>query len=560
MFRTGRIHTGRRGPGRNMVNDRYFSSHRDLSSHDFSQKEGSMVNQKIASGILTALVLMFSVAGHRVFAMDGDWERVSNGICGAARITCVKGIDGTDTLYAGTSDGLYVKTDPGKRWRKEDSLSTGVSVTDIAFSGKDILVATKSGLYISMAEKAWKRVPGKKDLKGVIAIEGPGERSSLVWSSNELFLVENGSWKHIGPKMAPGGIADVVYKHGLIYAGVKGEVFYSSDKGKTWKKCPVPGIVEGEEDGMEEGLEEDVGYRPFIRKIDHAGPYGVAVATGKGIFVIHGEADVVNRIDTTGLPASSVSDTLNSEKGLFAAAGDKVFLYSPEGYAWQPFFENASGGAITCLMTVKDRTGRAWFWVAAEKGMYRRGMDSFSAFAQGQLPRRVPGREPLIKEVHGMAVEYAEVSPEKIKKMRYAAQNKAWLPKLSLGLDSGFSRTIDLDRGGTNDPDFYITGPEENDFGWDVSLSWNLGELIWNDDQTNIDVRSKLMVQLRDDILEEVTRLYFERKRLLSELDRMGKKDKELPEKQLRIEELTAYIDALTGGAFSKAIDAERSG
>jgi hypothetical protein len=62
------------------------------------------------------------------------------------------------------------------------------------------------------------------------------------------------------------------------------------------------------------------------------------------------------------------------------------------------------------------------------------------------------------------------------------------------------------------------------------------------------------MVQLRDDILEEVTRLYFERKRLLAEM-----KDKERDiRKQLRVEELTAYIDALTGGEFSEALGSDK--
>ena len=60
------------------------------------------------------------------------------------------------------------------------------------------------------------------------------------------------------------------------------------------------------------------------------------------------------------------------------------------------------------------------------------------------------------------------------------------------------------------------------------------------------------MVQLRCDILEDVTRLYFERKKIVLELERsIGRKDKVSFEKQIRMEELTAYIDALTGGGFS---------
>jgi len=64
------------------------------------------------------------------------------------------------------------------------------------------------------------------------------------------------------------------------------------------------------------------------------------------------------------------------------------------------------------------------------------------------------------------------------------------------------------------------------------------------------------MVQLRDEILEEVTRLYFERKRLLGELKKTrDTDDAETRKKTLRVEELTAYIDAFTGGRFSEAIE-----
>jgi hypothetical protein len=67
------------------------------------------------------------------------------------------------------------------------------------------------------------------------------------------------------------------------------------------------------------------------------------------------------------------------------------------------------------------------------------------------------------------------------------------------------------------------------------------------------------MVQLRDDILDDVTRLYYERRRL--QVDMMlspPKTDKEKYDKLLRLEELAAGIDALTGGYFSSAIAQRR--
>jgi hypothetical protein len=63
------------------------------------------------------------------------------------------------------------------------------------------------------------------------------------------------------------------------------------------------------------------------------------------------------------------------------------------------------------------------------------------------------------------------------------------------------------------------------------------------------------MVELRDDIMNEVTRTYFERRRLQVELATSSIQDSKLRiEKELRLQELTADIDALTNGYFSEQL------
>ena len=47
-------------------------------------------------------------------------------------------------------------------------------------------------------------------------------------------------------------------------------------------------------------------------------------------------------------------------------------------------------------------------------------------------------------EVLAMAIEYAEVSPEKIKRWRKGAKFKALFPKVSFGIDEGRSDTYEI--------------------------------------------------------------------------------------------------------------------
>jgi hypothetical protein len=61
------------------------------------------------------------------------------------------------------------------------------------------------------------------------------------------------------------------------------------------------------------------------------------------------------------------------------------------------------------------------------------------------------------------------------------------------------------------------------------------------------------VVQLRNDILDELNKIYFERRKVKMELAHFSQQDpKKDLEKRLRLEELTASLDALTGGYFSQ--------
>jgi hypothetical protein len=169
--------------------------------------------------------------------------------------------------------------------------------------------------------------------------------------------------------------------------------------------------------------------------------------------------------------------------------------------------------------------------------------------------------EPSIQKVHEWAIDNAEVHPDKIKEWRRKAKQKAWLPKFDVGVDSGWDRPLSNSVYGTytGGGQSYI-GPNDKsygeDFGWDAGLSWDFSELIWNNDQTSIDSRSKLMVELREEILNEVTRIYFERRKVQIDIMQENFIDasQEL-QMQMRVDELTAVIDSLTGGEFSKHVE-----
>ena len=88
---------------------------------------------------------------------------------------------------------------------------------------------------------------------------------------------------------------------------------------------------------------------------------------------------------------------------------------------------------------------------------------------------------------------------------------------------------------------------------WGIDISWDIADIVWSSDQTTIDSRSRLTVQLRQDVLDQVTNLYFQRQRLKVELMLMSSApQREKLYKQLEFEEVTANLDAMTDGYFSR--------
>ncbi|MFQ5952735.1 MAG: WD40/YVTN/BNR-like repeat-containing protein [Candidatus Omnitrophota bacterium] len=508
--------------------------------------------------ILMAAIALCVFLVNGAYSENNKWEEVFKIASGS--ILCMEGARGTDAVYLGTSKGLYKTENTGRTWKKVNIPGKVFAVKDIAVSGGDVFVAAENGLYISKNGSYWKRIKGKKGISGVAVRRDPGEGSVvLAWTNDELFKVKDGDWKRIGSSsLWKERISDAAYRDSIIFVASGGNAYTSRDGGETWKKISLL-TEEINENGSAENAggdkEEDEAFLP-AGNIDSCGTGGVAIATTRGIFIVSEESGTWERISARGLPSVRVRYVANDGEGLFAATDKVVFLYLAESGFWRPVFERPASGRISFLKINTGSGGKRRLWVADGKSLFRRDIGSLSG-GKEENKRKLYGEEelgPSIIEVHRMAIKYAEVSPEKIRKWRSGAKWKALLPRLSLGFSESTDDKVEIYT--SSKRAYHYTAPRQVDTGWDIDLTWDLSDLVWNDAQSNIDVRSKLMVQLRDGILEEVTRLYFERKRLLVELEGVSPEDeRKLREKRMRIEELTAHIDALTGGKFSKALN-----
>jgi hypothetical protein len=174
-------------------------------------------------------------------------------------------------------------------------------------------------------------------------------------------------------------------------------------------------------------------------------------------------------------------------------------------------------------------------------------------------PAPPPPVGPDILAVQRAALEYLQLDPEVANSLRARAKRSAWLPLVSVrvgherGEDEGHGRDQSFVSGGLRN--YYDSDHgHSDDFNVDLTLAWNLGETVFNPDEIDVSRELRSVIALRDDVLDEVTQLYFERRRALDRLALVPPSEPEAEALRLRSAELAAGIDAWTGGWFTRAL------
>jgi hypothetical protein len=165
--------------------------------------------------------------------------------------------------------------------------------------------------------------------------------------------------------------------------------------------------------------------------------------------------------------------------------------------------------------------------------------------------------EPDVGEVQRMVLEYSKTDPRYVDAWLKASQSANALPKLTVTYDhddefnQGFTY-VETDGDAVAVLDDADT---DNDHSITVEAEWRLDKLVMSSERIRMISETQDIVKLRDKVLEEVTRIYFDRRRLQVDVLLGGAGDIRTQMKnELRLQELTAQLDAYTGGRFSSAV------
>jgi len=408
------------------------------------------------------------------------------------------------TLLAATDAGLYRIAGPGRVF--SERIGTGEAaraVADLDSAAGWLAAATGAGVYLaeaSVPEPVWRRMPELPFGEARRVLLMPGSGGDLtVWA-----VIDGALWR-AGPDAL----------------GVR-------------QALPLAG--EGEEGPLD-----------LVR--GSRGELLVLLARSLAILAPGGGW----RVEHPVLPPGAVPLRLVADPDRLWLATDAGLLTAPDAAGpWRRSGPPAGSIAVTAVAGTGDH-----LVVATARGLLRI-VDRSGKDAGRRSPAPAPWTDPPVRQVQRQALHYLALAPSRMRELWDAAGRSALYPAVSLRGDWGRDRDHGID-----DDEAFLSGAkrylrdrdrsEGEDYGVSLELSWDLGEAVFNPERIDVSREARLVAQLRDDVLDEIDQLYFERQRVLASL---AAPEPEASETALRLRaaELASGLDAWTGGWFSEQL------
>jgi hypothetical protein len=444
------------------------------------------------------------------------------------------------------------------------------AVRDLAFFGDDtehataLLAATELGLYrIASGGRVASIAPGPGPAANAVARIAVANGLVAAATDAGAFVSPDGTrWQRLSEELPSGPVTAIALaeREGFVecWVAIRGELWRSEvriDAGRASASTPVRVAIPFAS-----------GQRPPVDIALDAGDVAVAVVFDSDLVVRETAADDWEQLRPA-LPPGASALRVASALDRYWLATDRGLLVAPSVRGpWRRTRDRSGSDAIFDL-----ETGAGALYAATDSGLSvaRAATDAPSfgdleapaldSFALEEVPQpSVDPREPDVHSVHRAALRYLSLDPGRIEALRRGVSRRGWLPILS------FRATRDRNRGHHSDYDeAFVSGEmrhfRDRDYDRDHNLelqlvaSWDLGDIAYHPESIDVSREAREIIELRDDVLDEITQLYFERRRVLAvvALDPAAPSASEL---QLRATELAAGIDAWTGGWYLRQL------
>jgi photosystem II stability/assembly factor-like uncharacterized protein len=601
--------------GKVWVNCLDLSASRRLVPADLGPAQKALVEGLLAAGdsgeIAGATALAIDPANQQKIvagSVDGiyastdggkNWMK-ANGVLKDKPVTVLGlaiDLSNPEMVYAATLDRALLKSgDGGKTWIQVElpgGEKTAASVAVHPFDSNLLYVGTPDAvLKTKKGGAAWEKLAAQPKIAESIAIDPVNPDAVYVGTSSGLYKTADGgaSWKELGAdalgRKQVRKVAVSPSDSNAVYAVGAAGIYGSSDAGVKWRELSK---------GMSLANAMAIAFDPLdsgtIWAAASGGLYRTAVAKGSGEAAASPVVAAAAPL-TGGAPEESAPKAAE-QKPEEPKAEQKAEEIVPAQTA--PSEEQVAAVSVEEPPAAKD-AGKAAEG-AAPAGPAIPTIDDVQTVL-GQF-----SHEPTVQEIQEVAMRFAEVHPDIIEGWRKGAKYKALLPKFKITYDynkqkasgekngigkeitredntntSIEDKTVDSSDGGITITEIVGESGENNykvvtgssseyadarkfENNYTFSFEWDFGDFLFNPDQVRISDESRDLVELRNDVLEEVTQFYFQRRQL--QIDLLLSPAEELRERlrlELQLQEVTANIDYLTGGYLTQRLNDVKAG
>jgi len=177
------------------------------------------------------------------------------------------------------------------------------------------------------------------------------------------------------------------------------------------------------------------------------------------------------------------------------------------------------------------------------------------------LLRALAAEDPPVDALRAAASALALTEPDRAQSLVVRARLAGWLPEVRARVDRRFARAESVDLGSSSATPLAPVGIDSNnDVRYELRASWDLSRIVFNPDEIGAQFQALRTADARREIESLVIRLYFDRRRLKAELSAADvtvmAPSSGMPlsavRMELRVAEIEAELDALTGDAFTR--------
>jgi hypothetical protein len=483
------------------------------------------------SSIVALALALASAAGAQEFAPLAGFERVRGALAvavdaasgrvavgtrssvwlaapGAPAVRALRAGEVRDLAF-GADGALWVASERGvlelaREAARPHALGPGTSgrATRLAWLGETLVVGTEDGLAARASGGAFARLNGAAPEGAVRALVASGERTLFAITGTE--------------------IARLVFDaRGALVTGAAREALPAGD-GAPLDLALLP---DGDVLALRERGLARLGAAGRWERVPLALPPGAApvrlLALASGVWIAT-DAGLLRAGEAAGPYERAAAPAGRLAIAALAASGSELTLAGPRGVL---------------------------------RGATRAPLRASLAAAPPPAQDDSAAREPAVLAVQRAALGYLALEPARMASLWARTRKSALAPSLELAGGYGGDRSHDRDWDETFTSGFDRTFLDRNrahgrNFDAGVALRWQLGAAIYHPEEIDASREAREWIELRDEVLDEIAQLYFERRR--AQVDSGIERDPHLAARlRLRADELAAGLDAWTGGWWS---------